>query len=429
MTVATMSKSERHEANAHLSGPQSSPVRFVASWASIHFDLLRAMAAFFVLLEHWRNFLFTDFLQLTSHRGLLAPLYLLTSAGHQAVVVFFVLSGYFIGGTVLRALERDQWVWGGYLLRRTVRLWVVLVPALLLSLFWDRLGIHLGHAPALYHGHGSSNQLGNVAAALTPRIFFGNLFFLQTILTPTFGSNGALWSLANEFWYYLLFPLGLIALWRTQRPARRLICAILFLAIVWFVPRSLLVGFPIWLAGVVLFKVPQPSFTPRLGRYLRVAAAALYLPLFLAVGKLTFLTTNNRDYLLTLITVVFLWILLSAKEPYTPEALRVRAARELARFSYTLYAVHVPFLVFVAAWVVGVARWYPGASNLIAASGILLIVFLYSWAIGFLTEFRTDAVRAKLEKLFRITPVRHLLPTNPLSDPPTLSTPSSNQRA
>lgn len=34
--------------------------------------------------------------------------------------------------------------------------------------------------------------------------------FLQTRFTPVFGSNGPLWSLFNEFWYYVLFPaLGL----------------------------------------------------------------------------------------------------------------------------------------------------------------------------------------------------------------------------
>ena len=37
--------------------------------------------------------------------------------------------------------------------------------------------------------------------------FWGNLVFLQTILVPTYGTNALLWSLANEFWYYMLFPL------------------------------------------------------------------------------------------------------------------------------------------------------------------------------------------------------------------------------
>ena len=55
-------------------------------------------------------------------------------------------------------------------------------------------------------------MLGDTTQLLAPHILFSNIFFLQGIYTPTFGTDGALWSLANEFWYYLLFPLGLIAL-------------------------------------------------------------------------------------------------------------------------------------------------------------------------------------------------------------------------
>jgi peptidoglycan/LPS O-acetylase OafA/YrhL len=375
---------------------------------------LRAAAAFFVLFEHGRNFLFVDFPQITLHRRLLAPLYLLTSAGHQAVVVFFVLSGYFIGGTVLRGLDRNQWDWIGYLLRRMVRLWVVLLPALLLTVLWDRLGIQLGHGPGLYSGHGPSNQLGNVFTALTPQLFFGNLFFQQSVTMSTFGSNGALWSLANEFWYYILFPLGAVALWRTQALRRRLLCAVLFIACAWFVRNALLSSFPIWLAGVVLFKAPPPSFTPLVGKLIRVVAPIVYLPVFLISGKLRLFSDIHRDYLLAVITVIFLWSLLSAKQPYVPQAFSVRISREMARFSYTLYALHVPILVFLTSLAVGDSRWIPTPRTLLTAFGILLVITLYAWVVAFLTEFRTDAVRAKLEKLFGVASIPHSLSTNPL---------------
>jgi hypothetical protein len=34
--------------------------------------------------------------------------------------------------------------------------------------------------------------------------FLGNFAFLQTICVPIFGTNGPMWSLANEFWYYII---------------------------------------------------------------------------------------------------------------------------------------------------------------------------------------------------------------------------------
>jgi len=400
-----------------LASTKNSSVHFVDSWASVNFDLLRGLAALLVLFGHWRNLLFVDFPSLHTHRRLLTALYVLAGGGHQAVVLFFILSGYFIGGTVFRSLERNQWDWLGYLLRRIVRLWTVLVPALLLCLFWDRLGIYLGHAPALYGGRVANNILfSDVRSVLVPHVFFGNLFFLQTILTPVFGSDGALWSLANEFWYYILFPLGMIAVWRTSRPMHRLICAALFATTAWFIGAAIFLNFLIWLVGVALFLLPAPSFTPRKGRYLRIGASLIYLPIFFAFGRHPMIGLLFRDYLLTVVTFFYLWVLLSAKEPYPAGARSVPVSREVARFSYTLYAVHLPILVFLTALVEGDSRWYPTPVHLLVGAGLLVVAVGYAYVLAFLTEFRTDKLRLRLEKLFGIGTVPHALPSNPLSD-------------
>ena len=53
--------------------------------------------------------------------------------GYQAVMVFFVLSGYFISSTVLRSINENRWSWSDYLIKRVTRLWIVLIPALVLT--------------------------------------------------------------------------------------------------------------------------------------------------------------------------------------------------------------------------------------------------------------------------------------------------------
>src|SRR6202030_1593882 len=89
---------------------------------------------------------------------------------------------------------------------------------------------------------------------ITPGIFLGNLFFVQTILCRTFGSNGPLWSLANEFWYYVLFPLGLFAglAWAKYSPRRAISLTIPAFFVAAFVGSGVLLGFMIWLAGCIL---------------------------------------------------------------------------------------------------------------------------------------------------------------------------------
>jgi hypothetical protein len=56
--------------------------------------------------------------------------------GSQSVIVFFVLSGFFVGESVIK--RWNIFSYSDYLLAWFIRLWIVLVPALLLTLFLDQ---------------------------------------------------------------------------------------------------------------------------------------------------------------------------------------------------------------------------------------------------------------------------------------------------
>jgi peptidoglycan/LPS O-acetylase OafA/YrhL len=247
-------------------------IPFTSTSASVLLDLVRAVAALIVCLEHWRNLLFVDYRQIAAHRALFAVPYVMTDAGHQAVVIFFVLSGYLISGSVFRMTQRGEWSWKLYLTHRIVRLWIVLVPALVLGALLDNAGLRLHLAPALYAGQTGTHMLGDIAQSLHPPIFFGNLIFLQTILVPTFGTNGPMWSLANEFWYYVLFPCAFLALRRRTTAGARILNALIFVLCAWFIGQNILLLFPLWLLGTLLAVVPAP----RNHTSVRVLAGALF---------------------------------------------------------------------------------------------------------------------------------------------------------
>jgi len=376
-------------------------VSFVKSDASVLLDVVRGLAATLVVIDHWRNFMFFDYTQLTAHRALFLLPYLLSSAGHQAVVIFFVLSGFLISGSVFRMLRKGSWSWASYLTHRLTRLWVVLVPGLLLCLLWDSVGVHSGIAPALYAGNVGNHMQVDVAPNLGAKTFVENLLFLQGLVAHTFGSDGALWSLANEFWYYMLFPLGLLVFHRRSKLWERAVSSVLFLLIAYFLRGSVLWMFPIWLAGTLLCVVP----TLKVGRGVRIAACAVYLPLlfFCARQKVIHLTDMQNDYLLTVGTFLLLWILLSA----TGEAkasVAHDAGRGLARFSYTLYVVHMPLLILMTALVAGDTRWAPTGIHIAEGLGVLALVFAYAYGVAALTEFKTDKWRRWVEKTLRIGP-------------------------
>ena len=53
--------------------------------------------------------------------------------GHTAVIIFFVLSGYLVGKHVYLAFNTGRWSWREYAIKRLSRLWIVLIPALILT--------------------------------------------------------------------------------------------------------------------------------------------------------------------------------------------------------------------------------------------------------------------------------------------------------
>lgn len=61
-------------------------------------DLIRGSSALLVCLGHLRNAMLVDYSTLVHPNIAIKAFYALTSFGHQAVMVFFVLSGYFVGG-------------------------------------------------------------------------------------------------------------------------------------------------------------------------------------------------------------------------------------------------------------------------------------------------------------------------------------------
>jgi peptidoglycan/LPS O-acetylase OafA/YrhL len=386
-----------------ISADSRNPLRFTETQASVLLDLVRGVAAILVLLEHWHHIFFFDFGQLTTHRKLLALPYLIVSAGHQAVVIFFVLSGYLISGSVFRMFSNGTWSWGTYGLHRLVRLWIVLLPALLLTVVCDRFGMHLHRATAieLYTGHGGSRILHNVTLNSSPTIWFGNLFFLQDVVVPVFGSNGPLWSLANEFWYYVLFPLGLIAVRPGGRWPSRLAYGAAFLLVAYLLRGGIINGLPVWLLGTILALLPPLAIDVKW----RWLSAVVYIPIFYGFSKWTSLPVTYSDWMLGIVTMVFLWILISTGAKRSSGGTSTRGIRTLARFSYTIYLVHLPLLALTAALVLGPSRWQPDMVHTVAGIGILLFVIAFAFIVATATEFKTDQLRSFIERRWEMADV------------------------
>ena len=377
---------------------------------SVHLDALRGLAALSVVLSHWQGCFFADYPSLAHPSALTVFAYYLTSFGHCSVIVFFVLSGYLVGGSVVRAKRVGRWSLRSYLLARASRLYVVLLPALLLGALADWAGMHQTGGDLIYSGHSGVAWFAfNAYSRLKPSVFAGNVLFLETIWVPALGSNGPLWSLVCEFWYYLAFPVLVVMLSKSARLRTRVGSGLLLILGCLFVGRHIAIDAIPWLMGVLILYLPPIPTRRRLTRRLAIMAALAIFAVGmvlahggLAPNDLTFIPRLHLvlgrswdvpiyDLFLSLPVTLLIWVLIHCAK--TPMASRyVWLARSSARQSYTLYLVHLPALIFLKAfWKMPLAipSWHAVLTNLVP----LLIVLVYAQLVYQLFEKNTERVR------------------------------------
>ena len=146
-----------------------------------YLDGLRGLAALIVFLTHVRGEFFVQWTDLdaVSHGPLNYALFVLTRLGREAVIVFFVLSGYLVGGQALNARLKRRFSASTLLYRPTV-------PPLCRCCPRVASDLHRGLS-----GGDLECRVRNGAP-----VFGLNLLFLQQIFGDAYGSNGPLWSLA-----------------------------------------------------------------------------------------------------------------------------------------------------------------------------------------------------------------------------------------
>jgi len=103
-------------------------------------NLCRWFAAVLVVIEHARSLLFVDYGSLTKPTVFHKAFYFLTGFGHEAVVIFFVISGFLVGGKAWSLWQQQRFDWRRYLADRVSRLYSVLIVALLLGAALDWTG-------------------------------------------------------------------------------------------------------------------------------------------------------------------------------------------------------------------------------------------------------------------------------------------------
>jgi len=300
------------------------------SMQSLLMNLSRGVASLQVAAAHLRSEIYPGL------RGLDEPgigymaLAFFTGFAHQAVIVFFLISGWLVGGSLLNKMGQPRAL-RSYAIDRATRLWTVLVPTMLIMIGIGLVTGVVAPAPA---------GLGN-PGEFSARTLVGNLLGLQTIAVERFGGNYPLWSLANETWYYIQFPL-LLLIFTGRGLFQQAAGAALLALTVAFLPDAMSLYFGIWLLGALFSRIRIDS---------SVGMRLLLLAVAMAVSVYYRIKGFNDDivpesFVQDLLCSLPIVLLLAAMHAPVGHSAILRCigkfAKCLSEFSFTLYVLHVP---------------------------------------------------------------------------------------
>jgi peptidoglycan/LPS O-acetylase OafA/YrhL len=299
-------------------------IRLISPEASVLLDVLRLGASLTVLFLHARNLWFPNLLPVYKQPG---------DVGHAAVVVFFILSGYVIAYTTTSNNRGPRY----YALARLSRLYSVVLPALVITALIEVVLTQIAPALAAEHSRGLSWPRYFLAGG-----FLNEIWFLSA--APLL--NTPLWSLSFELWYYVIFGFWF------YRPAGTKGLLVTAAACLVAGPK-ILVMMPLWIAGLVAYRLPPPRLPVLaawglVGTSLLGAALLVWrlppLPFGLGHVPLFFAGQFLTDWAIGFFVAAALWALPPAIV-IKPPARWISRFRQLADLTFPIYVLHFPLLV------------------------------------------------------------------------------------
>ena len=347
---------------------------------SVILDIIRLSCAILVVLGHSNFYWF-----FTGYTDGIGP-----QNGQDYVIVFFVLSGFVIAWSIDR--KKDYHI-NQYLFDRLTRLWSIVIPALILGFFLDRIGKNLH--PETYRMILSENHLNF-------KYFISSLFLHESwFFSIRPGSNGPFWSLSYEFFYYLIF--GAVALLPTIKT--KIIGAITCILIAG--PKVLLL-MPCWVLGCASYYCCKKYTLRKTSSVLLLFLSGYYLmdlmvtrwsewspqlheglgsyPLFYSAKFLD-------DYILALAISCILisinpWFSINNK----PSSFFAKVVQKGAGCTFSLYAIHFPIMAFLA------ALSGSGSLRFLKYESALLLVFLLCFVFALFFEYPLKQFRVAIIK-------------------------------
>lgn len=325
---------------------------------SIYLDCLRAVAAFGVFFFHFSYLGFSGFSSIDHW-----------TIGRFGVIIFFVMSGYVISYV---SKNRHNGL-SDYMEARFARLFSVFLPALVLTVILDAAGSRLD--PSIYQNYPKVTD----SKIILYIPFFITFLFENSFFSLRWLSNGPAWSIAYEFWYYVVFGIYTFYNKRFRGP--------ILLIVIFLAGWKILLLSPVWIAGVMIHKYQKQLIELTAGFSVALIALSIAIIAILCTPLLYSIMEPLRqwgienttlglhsfflsDYLFAIPIAGLLVGIISAPTIKLPSIMKSLVSTA-AGFSFSLYLFHVPIILFLKS-----TKIYSPDSIVQSSLAALFVIFL-----------------------------------------------------
>ena len=348
-------------------------------------DAIRFLAAFTVLFSHSRMDYFSVYVELPAeqHNHLAFAFYMLGRLGHEAVIIFFVLSGFLVGGRGFERMRTKSLKVKSYMIDRFSRIY----PPLIMSVFFYYITCFF-----------IPTQNWEWSTAI------GNILNLQGIACKSLVSP--YWSLSYEWWFYLCLAMLAIA-YQSQNSKKRLLGLIGFCLTVsvFLVNKMSLHYFVIWLIGALsyLIRPQEKSKVAFYGSLLGIIVGIVLYQLSKDTRSINLpLNINNPklvELFLCLMVCVFLQQIILRK-PKTKTAIFIEnKLGYMGNFSYSLYLSHRIWMMWIFYFIYPEKVGQMTLMDFIKYISLLLICLIGCWLMYLGSERYTPQIKKYLKRL------------------------------
>jgi peptidoglycan/LPS O-acetylase OafA/YrhL len=344
-------------------------------------------------------------------RGIAAQLvlvgHLLVLFGHDpniivqnlGVVVFFILSGHLITISALRLHTESKFNVRRFLLDRFLRIYIALLPAILVCILFDFVSIRYYREFLLFDI--SNLNIKNFIFSIINVI--GSPVDVLSFIFPYFsdvepiGSMRPLWSVAIEWWLYIFIAVVFYTI-RSMKLIAYIIFSLALILIITHISRESVSSYYViysWLTASFFTIINVKNILSRLTpKVLVLISSVLFFSLIILV-VLEYVTTFY-EYQSILLILPLYFVLITLGERFQYPKILMNFSIKLSSFSYSLYLLHYSLICFLLS--IFETRTFEFAITIYIFINLFCFLFYYLFERHYMW-FRKLSIYKKLTKI------------------------------